>query len=336
MTYIPDPEPELAGLSIVLQPIQATKAVPLSEWLPELEANLLWIPLFKREGVTKVMAALSQNLFYPKLLQVICQRLGQGTAIEWQGRTYNLIGVEVDDRELHVLQIAITAVEPLPPTLGRAIHAQFFHWITAADPALAGILHQQENSPFNLAIKPGASRKEMYLRIGLLEKKLLAPLLWGLSRDLGEEITFTSIPCWLGKWVDIQQASSFATLSQLAPQKIIDLEFVSPTSFKQARDIQPFPLPELVFEGLRRRWNQFAPTELLLSEIEWHGRTAAYELKTRALKMKSEPEIGATGWVRYEFPEEQAAIATTLARFAGFAGVGRKTAMGMGQIGMSN
>jgi CRISPR-associated endoribonuclease Cas6 len=48
--------------------------------------------------------------------------------------------------------------------------------------------------------------------------------------------------------------------------------------------------------------------------------------------MKGGAEIGTKGWVRYEFTDsEQAKIATTLAHFAGFAGVGRKTAMGMGQ-----
>ncbi len=38
------------------------------------------------------------------------------------------------------------------------------------------------------------------------------------------------------------------------------------------------------------------------------------------------------GWVRYRFPDpEQARIATILSHFAFFSGVGRKTALGMGQ-----
>lgn len=46
--------------------------------------------------------------------------------------------------------------------------------------------------------------------------------------------------------------------------------------------------------------------------------------------MKVGAEIGNCGWVRYEFPEK-AAIATVLAHEACFAGIGRKTAMKMGQ-----
>jgi CRISPR-associated endoribonuclease Cas6 len=277
------------------------------------------------------MAALSQPGFYPTLMQTICQQIGQSTAVEWQGRIYELTGVEVDASALHTLQIPISAAEPLPPTLGRAIHAQCFHWLSAADSALTERLHQQENFPLTLAIKPGSSRQQMYLKIGLLQKELLAPLLWGLSQDIGGEITLTGIPCRLGKWVEILQTNSFEALSQVPPKKAIELQFLSPTSFKQAQVIQPFPLPELVFGNLLRRWNAFAPVALQFPVVEWKGLTSAYELKTYALKMKGGAEIGTQGYVRYEFPAEQAAIATVLAHFACFAGVGRKTAMGMGQ-----
>ena len=330
MTYTKDSEPGIAGLSVVLRSTARAQSTPLADWLP-FEHTPAWIPLTRSEGVIKVMAALSQPGFYPALMQAICQQIGQNTAVEWQGKIYDLTGVEVDSHALHLLQIPISAAEPLPLTLGRAIHAQCFHWLTAADPALAERLHQKDNFPITLAIKPGSSRQQMYLRIGLLQKELLAPLLWGLSQDIGGEITLTGIPCRLGKWVDVLQTSSFEALSQVPPQKVIDLQFLSPTSFKQAQGIQPFPLPELVFGSLLRRWNVFAPVELQFPAVEWKGLTAAYELKTHAFKMKGGAEIGSCGWVRYEFPAELAAIATVLAHFACFAGVGRKTAMGMGQ-----
>ena len=49
--------------------------------------------------------------------------------------------------------------------------------------------------------------------------------------------------------------------------------------------------------------------------------------------MEAGAEIGTVGWVKYRFPDpEQARIATILANFAVFSGVGRKTAMGMGQV----
>lgn len=66
--------------------------------------------------------------------------------------------------------------------------------------------------------------------------------------------------------------------------------------------------------------------------VEWNGLVSAYELKTYAMKMEGGGEIGAEGRVKYRFADaEQAKIATVLANFACFSGVGRKTTMGMGQ-----
>lgn len=332
MTYMKDTEVGMSGLSVVLRPADPSVApTPLAYWLSEVEHPPIWVPLLQSAGVTKVMPVLSKPQLYPALMQSICKQIAQNTAVEWQGKPYDLTGVEVDPHALHVIQIPISTAEPLPPTMGRAIHAQCFRWLASADAAVAEQLHQQDNLPITLALKSSASR-HVHLRIALLKRELLAPLLWGLSEDLGGEISLAGIACRMGKWVEILQASSFEKLTQVSPKKVVELQFLSPTSFKQGKDIQPFPLPELVFSSLLRRWNTFAPEHLHFSAIEWKGLSSAYELKTYALKMEAGAEIGAQGWVRYRFSDaEQARVATILAHFALFAGVGRKTAMGMGQ-----
>jgi CRISPR-associated endoribonuclease Cas6 len=87
----------------------------------------------------------------------------------------------------------------------------------------------------------------------------------------------------------------------------------------------------LVFGNLLRRWNTFAPVELQFPNLEWQGVVSAYNLKTRTLTLNSTAEIGTTGWVKYRFNDpQQVKVATILAHFAEFAGVGRKTGMGMG------
>ena len=333
MTSTKDTETAFAGLSVVLRSIEASSnATPLTSWLPEIQPVPIWIPLRKVDGVTKIMPVLPEPFLYPNLMQSICQQIGQNSLVEWQQKPYELTGVEVDSHSLHIIQVSISAAKPLPPTLGRAIHALCFQWFANADAALAENLHQQDNLPMTLAIQYG-SPKNMRLRIALLKKELLAPLLWGMSVDLGGEITLTGIPCRLGDSIEILQASSFEKLMQVPAQSTIDLQFLSPTSFKQAKNIQPFPLPDLVFNGLLRRWNIFAPEKLHLPAVEWNGLVSAYELKTYAMKMEGGAEIGAKGKIRYRFSDtEQAKIAIILAHFACFAGVGRKTAMGMGQV----
>ncbi|MGE5655216.1 MAG: CRISPR system precrRNA processing endoribonuclease RAMP protein Cas6 [Actinomycetota bacterium] len=338
MTFTKGSEVEFAGLSLVLRSVVTSRqAIPLRDWLFEFEHPLVYIPAAQQAGVTKVIVSLQSPEFYSGLMQAVCLRISQNKLVKWQGKVYEVSGVEVDSSSLHVLQIPLYATAQLPNTLGRAIHAQFFHWVATANPGLAQELHQQENFPTTLVLKPGESRYQKFLRVGLLQKSLLAPFLWGLSQDVGGDITLTDVPCRLGEQVAILQASSYESLAELEAQKAITLEFLSPTSFKQGQAVQPFPLPDLVFNNLLRRWNAFAPSELQFPSFEWKGMTSAYELKTHALKMKGGAEIGATGWVRYEFhEEEQAKVATVLAHFALFSGVGRKTAMGMGQVRIAN
>ena len=259
----PKTETKFAGLSVVLHATETSSTpIPLTEWLADssfgTDTTPIWIPLRKADGVVKVMPVLPEPQLYPSLMQAICQQIGQNSLIEWQQKAYEIAGVEVDSHSLHTIQITISAVKPLPPTLGRAIHALCFRWFANTSPELAESLHQQESLPMALGLEY-CSPKKMLLKISLLQKELLAPLLWGMNADLGNEVILAGIPCQLGSWIDITQASSFEKMVQLPTQNLINLQFLSPTSFKQGKNIQPFPLPDLVFNGLLRRWNLFAP-----------------------------------------------------------------------------
>lgn len=322
----------MSGLSVVLKPTQSSNgSTPLSAWLSQPEYAPTWVPLARRNGVIKAMPVLAQPDLYPSLMQSICQQIALGQTVQWQEQAYELAGVEVDPHALHVIQLSIAPQEPLPPTMGRAVHALCFKWIANADATLAAALHHQENLPFTLSLKPSSSNR-LRLRISILRRNLLAPLLWGLSEDLGNEIELVKIPCRIGRNVEVLHATSFHNLLQFPAQNQIDLQLLSPTSFKQGKEIQPFPLPDLVFNSLLRRWNAFAPEDLQFPAIEWRGLVSAYELKTHAFKLEGGAEIGGQGMVRYRFPDpEQAKIATALAHFARFSGIGRKTTMGMGQ-----
>ncbi|PSF37395.1 CRISPR-associated protein Cas6 [Aphanothece hegewaldii CCALA 016] len=320
-------------LTLVLQPCSENPLISLNEWLLEYRSLIAFIPLTFQQGVDKVIVAINDPRLYPSLLQLIFKQLNTNTVVEWQNRAYRVIGVETDPHTLHIFQIQVYPQKPLPKTLGRGIHALFFTWLAEADANLAASIHQSDLIPMSLSIFPDVVKTRMILKIGLIKPYLLSPLLYGISRHLDNDIILADVPCRLGQGIRILQNNNYHSLFQIPSQKTINLRLQSPTSFKQDKFIQPFPLPHLVFENLRKRWNQFAPEELHYPMIEWEGLTSAFELKTHALKMKGSPEIGSTGWVCYEFSSlEQAKIATTLAHFGQFAGVGRKVGMGMGQL----
>lgn len=251
---------------------------------------------------------------------------------------------------LHALVIQLGAAEEgkLPSNLGRAIHAQVLDWFKLGNSEVAEAIHHNQKSPLSLSGLLGRQRKTgikvgdgFCFRISLLDGSLIDPLLSGLEQWGSEPLCLGKFPFVIRsidtlpgthRWVGSSEYSIIAKTPKASDD--LTLNFLSPTSFKlkEGQGIQPFPLPEAVFGSLQRRWNAFAPEELQLPAINWRGLVSAYELKTKTIRMESGIEIGAEGWVRYLFPDpEQARIATILAHFAFFAGVGRKTAMGMGQ-----
>ncbi len=247
---------------------------------------------------------------------------------------------------LHAIAIDLIsgASQTLPDRLGRALHAQVMAWLGHGDAALAEAIHATDLMPFSLSLPQGPGQHlepgdRLTLTVGLLSGEVVQPLLHGLA-------TWDTRPCVLAE-LDFQLEGVSAvpgdrpqviatSYEELAAQeslgKDVALQFCAPTSFKQQHGIQVFPLPELVFGGLERRWNHFAPAAVQLPPTDWTGWVAAYNLKTVVWPGKAGVEIGAVGWARYRFAEESVQqAASTLARFAEFAGVGRKTAQGFGR-----
>ncbi len=250
---------------------------------------------------------------------------------------------------LHSLVVELAAADKgkIPATLSRAIHALVLQWLHQGSPEIAELVHQTQTSPMSLSGLLGNRRPKatqpgdnFYFRISLLDGNLIEPLLNGLQQQERKPIILGKFPFVIRNIYTLPGthhlagATEYSLLAKTTTFSTeIELNFLSPTSFKQSHGIQTFPLPELVFGSLLRRWNTFAPEEYKFTDIPWVGLVSAYELKTHALKMEGGAEIGAQGWVRYGFKDdEQAKIANILANFAFFSGIGRKTSMGMGQV----
>lgn len=248
-----------------------------------------------------------------------------------------------------VIELGAASKKPIPPTLNRAVHAQFMTWLNIGNPAITQLIHDSQESPFSLSGLVGYRRHKgtqlgdnFMIRIALLDGNLIQPLLTGIEQSQNQSISLCHFPFVIRcistlpgshPLVNISDYSTLANITDFDSEVMLD--FISPTSFKQNNNIQPFPLPELVFNSLLRRWNHFAPVNLHFPKVQWQGLVSAFDIKTHALKMEAGVEIGSVGWVKYRFLDpEQAKIATILSHFAVFSGVGRKTTMGMGQINL--
>jgi len=249
-----------------------------------------------------------------------------------------------------VVNLGVADNKKIPLGLNRAIHAQVLTWLKKGNPEISVLIHNSQQSPISISelikrinspITKSVTCQDinrLFFNVNFLQGYLVPILLKGIEEE--KEIflnnrKFTIIGVDTLPSLDSQAKS--ATYKELVENnskfsREIKLKFVSPTSFKQNGCIQPFPLPELVFNNLLRRWNTFAPVEYHFPKVDWQGMTAAYDLKTKVIK-KEVTEIGSVGWVRYVFKnEEQARVANVLANFANFSGVGRKTAFGMGRV----
>ena len=248
-----------------------------------------------------------------------------------------------------VVNLAVEDNSKVFSGLNRAIHAQVLTWLKKGKPEISALIHNSQQSPIsiselikktNFPITKSGNRTEtnrLFFKVNFLQGYLLPILLKGIETE--REIFLDNRKFMI---IGVDTLPSLDSQAKLATYKElinnsnfcskINLKFISPTSFKHNGCIQPFPLPELVFSNLLRRWNSFAPAEYHFPKVEWRGMTAAYDLKTEVIK-KEVTEIGSVGWVKYEFKDkEQARIATILANFANFSGVGRKTALGMGRV----
>ncbi len=120
----------------------------------------------------------------------------------------------------------------------------------------------------------------------------------------------------------------------------VGLRFYSPTAFRLGNSglNLPLPLPEQVFQSLLQKWDRFAPVPLELNreELKHHLGVARHSLKTRMLDFGTYKQVGFIGncWFLMDGKTGQPSrqVLHTLADFAFYAGVGRKTTMGMGQV----
>jgi CRISPR-associated endoribonuclease Cas6 len=153
-----------------------------------------------------------------------------------------------------------------------------------------------------------------------------------------------------------QEAASYDELSFRAePRTQWAFDLITPVSFATNRDQGarrqlPWPDPERVFTNLATRWDTFAPAYLTLPSnvrvaIGEHLECGAFEVRSGHHLVEPTRRdqddgyrTGAIGWVTYrlvsakQLPDEAVRALDGLAGFTRFAGMGDRTAVGMGYV----
>ncbi|MFZ1753946.1 MAG: CRISPR-associated endoribonuclease Cas6 [Caldilineaceae bacterium] len=262
------------------------------------------------------------------------------------------------------LHITLTPTAPvaLPAWLGRATHAWFLESVGQMDPALAEKLHTPNQArPFTVSDLwgPGLKRQgQNRLTPGTLYSLRITGCRADISSLIGQmaqqppqairlldhpfAVQSASLDPAVSRWAGQTTYESLAQRQMLAQEQPRQrtLHFASPTVFRSNDAYVPLPLPKLVFEGLARQWNSLSAVTIADEVVRFADEClliSRYRLQTERVDRGQRGGLpGFVGSCTYAFKVQDRywmGLIHLLADFAFYAGVGKQTAMGLGQIG---
>lgn len=265
------------------------------------------------------------------------------------------------------LVLNLVPLSPIPKThlSGRHLHALFLDLVRSHNPTLATTLHgQTTQKAFTLSpLQTNLTQQQIpdilqwrhphaipagtpcWWRITLLDDTLFAQLahLWlGLSNQKqwllgGSPIQVTSV---IGTQQQGQPWAGYVSYAQLYEQASdrthkLPFRLCTPTNFRISDYDSCMPTRDRVFKSLLKRWNHYSDipfSEELINAIYPSEMNLHSEM---AIDSRSK-FIGSVGTITFNilgdvFPSTIQQI-NALASFSLYAGIGRKTPMGMGQV----
>ncbi len=221
---------------------------------------------------------------------------------------------------------------------GEAGHSIFLKLLHKSSPKLSEELHNKRGiKPFSIGFQRDGD--DISFRLSVFDDRVseaIGRILLEYSSK-GRTIVFMGKRCGVSLPEGPIKSTDFVDVfSESNPEREIHLRFLSPTSFRQRGNRQfIFPVPELVFGSLLRKWNEFSPLKLRIDGDTLDAvMVSSYDLSTRTERFSDAPIKGFVGRVSYSLTRlshQNRKIISALANFARFGGVGYKTTMGMGQ-----
>jgi CRISPR-associated endoribonuclease Cas6 len=264
----------------------------------------------------------------------------------------------------HSLVLNLSPISPIPHgyLTGKHLHALFLTLVSSVDQELGDRLHEQKTdkpftlSPLQTSRQPSAELQWDYRqpipagqpcwwRISLLDDDLFGHLskLWlnlNPSRPwhLGPaDLQITSI---LGTPQSTQPWANYCAYPQLYDQasdtnRQISLKFYTPATFRQGKYDSALPTRDCIFNSLLKRWNRYSTQTFAETWLE-HLFPSFFDIRTEVVANPDGKCAGCVGTISYrilgEVAPESIKQINALADFALYAGVGRKTPMGMGMV----
>jgi CRISPR-associated endoribonuclease Cas6 len=247
-------------------------------------------------------------------------------------------------RHLHAL--FLTLISSVNSSLGDYLHSSKADKAFTLSPLQIQRQHKQNHQTLQFSYqKPIAAGTPCWWRISLLDDALFSKLT-GLWLNLNPKhpwhlgsanLHITSIqgtPQLTQHWAN---ACTYAQLYEQASDRdrTFNFTFATPVSFRQGGYDTFLPVKECVFNSLLSRWNKYSGMEISAIPIE-SLYPSAFNINTEVVSNYDSKFIGCIGGISYRILGDVEPLAikqmNTLADFALYAGLGRKTTMGMGMV----
>ncbi len=239
------------------------------------------------------------------------------------------MGIDIDEITLFSVHLKLAGPWKHDSFPGETLHGFLFSL-----PDIKGY-HEAETKPFSL-------------RLVKHEGRTLKWEVCALRFDLAEKISSASLPrkARLGSTgvsdmlISPLSSTNFGRLLKTRVRNQFTFHLKSPTSFRSQGQQILFPTPELFFGSLMQKWNAFARKKITREIAEDFKKilVTRYSLETQEVSFSDYKIIGFTGEVSYKLPSGidpmVKIVVNALARFAPYSGVGYKTPMGLGWVGL--
>jgi len=186
------------------------------------------------------------------------------------------------------------------------------------------------------------SNSVLTITVSFLKDELFSPFLFKLTENrknlfLGPyKVSLLQNP---GSLIKNDEYITFEDFLHIQPKTYLYFQAITPISFKKGQIDYPLPDPKIFFKSLINKWNYFSPfrIEVDLRKVLEEKLCIVYS-KIRTYKIKLSLGSAVTGFkgkvVFYGkgLIDEELKWLNILGHFSRYAGVGRKTTMGLGMV----
>lgn len=235
---------------------------------------------------------------------------------------------------------------------GEALHGLLFNILSKVDAKMATKVHDSFDKKFTISnFMPFTQRrgkgkilknnKEYKFRITFLDQDLYRNfiryfltfeddlLLNGVKIIPQKILTTDERDSWC-------RETNFDQLLKSPPKRMVNIRFLTTTSFRLGERNIILPIPESVFGSLLYKWEAANGPELSLESSDLADIDLnRYDIKSRLERFKSYVIKGFTGNCQFRLEnldKEKRREVLALARFGFYSGIGYKTTMGLGQV----